>query len=363
MEPLIRDLASVLDVAGLPLYDRAFLVLALGIGFLFLLSVIFTLFIFGLRVRNNLRERRREDRVERWTRITLDVLAGDGETERLEREVSPRERIHYLEFLEGYARRIQGPEVDRLTEMAAPFIAEIVPRLDDRNLYRRAQAVQTLGRLGFDRHREEIGAALDDPAPFVAMVAAQAIIADGDRELSIRVLDRLDRFDSWSVESLTELLSGPGPKILPELRSVLPDRSRKPWVRSVAARALGELHDPQGAEVAAHLIPDESDPDLLTDLLRLLAEAGAPDHLSLARFHLTSDHDAVRGAAFRVVGSLGRKEDLPVLRAGMDDPSPWVAMKAARGMLRVGGGEILREISASEHPKASLAGQILGEMA
>jgi hypothetical protein len=47
----------------------------------------------------------------------------------------------------------------------------------------------------------------------------------------------------------------------------------------------------------------------------------------------------------------------------MDDPSPWAAMHAARGVREAGGERILAEIAESSHPNAELARQILFEEA
>jgi hypothetical protein len=45
----------------------------------------------------------------------------------------------------------------------------------------------------------------------------------------------------------------------------------------------------------------------------------------------------------------------------MEDPSPWVALHAARGVLEAGGRGRLLAISAGDSRPAAVAGQVLAE--
>jgi HEAT repeat protein len=76
---------------------------------------------------------------------------------------------------------------------------------------------------------------------------------------------------------------------------------------------------------------------------------------------LDSSEEAVRAQALRTLGALGDKDDLRRLADAMQDPSPWAALYAARGLRAAGGGDVLTEIAASDRPTAELARQILAE--
>ena len=70
----------------------------------------------------------------------------------------------------------------------------------------------------------------------------------------------------------------------------------------------------------------------------------------------------VRAAALRALGALGGAEgDLALLRRGLDDPSPWVAIHAARGLRESGCEEELEVLARSGSPRAPVAGEVLQE--
>ncbi len=348
-------------VASLPLHERWFLLLVGAIGTLLVLSVLFTGYTIFLRLRNLAKERLWGVREERWTQVVLEALTSEGPVEEVVSRIPKGDRLPFLDFLQRYARRVRGPERRRLDALARPFLSDLLPELANRNPYQRARAVQTLGMLGYQEHRSAVARMLDDPAPFVAMVASRAVLAQGDQELAPKVLARLERFGSWSVEYLTGLLSRAGVFMLPHLRAVMVDTSRPGWVRTVAVRTLEELHDAESADAAAAALAPDPEPDLAVALLRLLAEVGRGEHLPRVLALTSAEHEGVRGAAFRGVGALGGKDDLPLLLDGLHDPSPWVAIRAARALREVGGDGSLEAIFHSPHPRADLAGQVLKE--
>jgi HEAT repeat protein len=103
------------------------------------------------------------------------------------------------------------------------------------------------------------------------------------------------------------------------------------------------------------------DRELVASLLRLLAAVGRPDHVPAIRPYCDSEDAVVRAQALKALGALGDNDDVPVLVDAMDDPSPWPALYAARGVGEVGGLETLSDLASSEHPSAALAAQVLAE--
>jgi HEAT repeat protein len=203
---------------------------------------------------------------------------------------------------------------------------------------------------------------LDDPSPFVAMEAAQALAMYGAREDARKLVGHLDRFQDWNREHLVSLLRGLGARVGPELRAMVDESEPVPSpTRAVAVEALRAFHDLESVDLTPHVLSTESDPDILTATLRLVAELGQPAHLEAVRPHLASPHFAVRAAAFQALGALGGRDDLAQLRAGVDDPSPWVARQAARGLRSCGGRETLRALVEAGHARATLAAEVLAE--
>ncbi len=361
-ETLVEELGRLATfVASLPLHDRIFLGVSLLVAVLLFLTLLFTSYALYLRGRNVLKERRWRGREERWTDLVLQVLSETAPPDTLRRGVGRGEQLAFLDFLLRYARRLRGPERRKLEELAVPFLPALIPQLREEDLYSRARAVQTLGSLGLPEYRKEVARALDDEAPFVAMVAARALASTGTPEDRTRIVERLHRFDHWSVEYLASLLTEMGPEVAPELRRVMASPDQPVRVRKVTAEALHDLHDLEAADAAAAALSGEGDPELQVSLLRILAKLGRPEHAERVRRYLRSESSPVRGVAFKALGILGGGDDLESLRAGLYDPSPWVALDAARALRRLGGEEGLRNLSGSDHPRAALAAQVLEE--
>jgi HEAT repeat protein len=325
------------------------LVLGLALGALALL----------LRLRSQGRTRRRELLRNEWEPLLLEVLAGGADAGLLLARVAPRDRIVFVDFLFGFAKRLRGRELSTLGELAHPFLPPVAARTRHRSSARRARAVQLLGTLGLPEYEGQVVAALDDPSPLAAMVATQSLTRSGRVDLLEPVLERLDRLRPWRRSYLSGMLARMGSGAIPLLRSTLADADRTPSVRSVAADALLSLPDPAVAETAARVAAEEDDPSLLVACLDLLAKVGTSAHRPAVLGLTGSSHFAVRSHALKALGALGGPADVPVLEAGLDDPSPWVALEAARGLMALGSTVRLEALALSGGPRASLAREVL----
>ena len=312
-----------------------------------------------LRVRNHGRLRRWERLRAAWEPLLLEVLAGGEGAEALMAQVAPRERILFVEFLFGFAKRVRGRELNTLGELARPFLPLVAARTRHRKGGSRARSVQILGTLGLPEYEGHVAAALDDPSPVVAMVATQSLTRTGRVDLLGPVLARLDRFRTWRRPYLSGMLARMGSGAVPFLRSTLADPGQDSSVRSVAADALLELPDPSVAETAAQVAEEVRDPGLLLACLKLLAKVGTGVHRSAVLALVESSHFAVRSYALKALGALGGPEDLPVLEAGLNDPSPWVALEAARALRAMGSTGRLEALAILEGPRAALAREVL----
>lgn len=294
-----------------------------------------------------------------WTPILLRVLSGEDTPERLISIVRPDERFYFIDFLIRYANRFRGEEKERISNLARPFVSSLVPRLFHREPAQRARAVHIICSLELCEQADNVRAALDDPSPLVAMIAARALCHSGNREFAAAVLQRLDRFEQWQPSFLAAMLASAGPAAAPDLRNLLGDKSRPPRVRAIAADALAEVNDLAAADLAADLIATESDRELLAAALRLLHKTSRIEHLDRIRALLNSGDSVVRAHAIRVLGAHGSAEDVPGIRAAFDDPSVWVSIRAAESLKNLGAEKILRSIADSGHTRADLARQIL----
>jgi len=129
----------------------------------------------------------------------------------------------------------------------------------------------------------------------------------------------------------------------------------------VAVQALAELNDLDAVPSAVALLPDETDPEVQADLVRLIAKLGQPGDLAVVRPLVDAPQPYLRAATLQAIGSLsdGRTTDHETVSAGLDDPSPWVALQAARALLALGHRAELADLSASGSPRATLAAEVL----
>lgn len=155
--------------------EDVLLILAIGVGVLFLVALSFAVSVMLLRIKNERRAVKWHRLEQKWDDAILTALEGETEQTAFGALVAPEEEIFCVSYLLRYARWIKGLERDRLIELAQPYLHHIVPRARSRDPQQRARAVQTLGELGVATHADVVVQALDDASPLVAMVAARAL--------------------------------------------------------------------------------------------------------------------------------------------------------------------------------------------
>ncbi len=313
-----------------------------------------------LRLAND-RKAQRWGRLEAdWEPSSLDVVVGLDPPERMWALVTPRDRLHFLNFLLRFAKRVSGPERRMVDDLAAPYLDLVVRQLRFRAPERRARAVQTLSTLGRRRYADRLLQALDDPSPLVAMVAARALARRESPDFAGAILRRLHRFDQWRPSFLASMLAAMGPSVAPTLRLALADEQFSSRTRGVAADALRELHDYEAADVAAAMLSRTRERDLLASTLNLLAHVGRAEHLPAIREHAGAPDLIVRARAIAALGFIGAAEDVPVIVEAFYDPSPWVALRAAEALRDAHATDALTALARPGAPRAELARQLLG---
>lgn len=355
----MSELLAFLD--RLPIRETAFAVLIILVALMAALSVAFALNVLILRVRNE-RTARRWKRLEGlWEEPLLEALTDPDTLPALQDLVEDRYRRQFVDFVLRRARRVRGRDREILEGAAQPYLGLFEPEVESGQIELRTRAVQVLGTLGLPRYEDAVLKALDDPSPLVAMVAARSLARTGTPGYAAPILERLSRFRDWNRNFLASMLASLGAGAVPSLQEAAKDPRRAPWVRAVVVDALRHLSEAESADVAAGIVASENDRELLAAALRLLAEVGRPEHVEVIRTRTSSTDFVVRAHALSALGILGGTAEVPVLAPAVEDPSPWVAIHAARGLHAAGADETLESMARSEHPRATLARQVLLE--
>jgi hypothetical protein len=344
------------------------LTLRIAIGaviFLTGLTFSFMVYAFLLHLRAKRVEARRRALEDGWRDHLLAAGTGERMPAGMSGEplptVAEEDRILLLDLITEYVRAVEGPEREEVARLAGPHLEALDPILEDRDPYRRAYALDLLGELGYEGARDRLVRALDDEAGLVAMVAARAFARRGDPEFVPLIVRRLHAFENWSPGYLASLLAGFGPDAAPALRGLAADPFTAPRLRAVAFHALRELNDMESVPTAVRLLPDENDPEVQAEMIRVIGELGGPGHLASVRAYAHSPTAFVRAAAFRSISALSdrRTSDLEIVARGLDDPSPWVALQAAHGLVDLGRRDELEHLAESRSPRAELAAEVL----
>lgn len=318
-----------------------------------------------LRFRRQ-RKRRRQSRLEaRWQPHLERIFAGEASPQALHQAVHPSEEEHMLAFLHRRAPEASAEQLKILRTLAQPYLDVTYDVSTQRTPEQRAYQVHRIGWLGGPEVEAVLHRVLEDPSSFVAMVAARALIrrppasAEEQEERARLIVGALPRFKNWSRKSLAALLARLEGAQRP-LRDTYADPTADLRVRLVAASALRELGDEEAAPLAVQILQDQNHPlELLTTSLRLLEKVGRSSHAPFLRALSYSDDAVLRIRALSTLAHIGRPADADRFEEALDDPSRWVARQAARGLVRLGRPDALLGLIETEHPRASLARQVL----
>ena len=312
----------------------------------------------GLRIRNDRKAARWRGLERLWETKTLEVVTETAPPQAAWALVAPKDQLRFITFLLRFARRLTGTERKRVDDLASPYLDRLLPQLKARQPERRARAIQTLATLGQRRYHAQIERSLADSSPLVSMVAARSLARRESPDFAVSILDHLHRFGHWRPSFLASMLASVGPAVAPALRKALGNPALDPKVRGVAADALRELNDYPSGDVAAEVLATTADRDLLIGTLGLLAQIGRTEHLPAVRRHWAAAEPIVRARVASVLGRIGSADDLAKLTAAFDDPSPWVALRAAEALYKRR-DPALAILAESAHPRAALARQML----
>lgn len=331
------------------------------IAILTILALTFVAQTVALRARHRRMASRWAELEESWTEPLMAALEDPAHIEQLWNLVGDDDQLFFVNFVLRHVRRVSGEQREILRAIALPYLQTVADRMWWWEAEHRARAIQTLGNLGLPRFADVVVAALDDDSPLVALVAARSLAQKDNADYAPEVLARLHRFRTWSRSYLSSMLASMGPRAAPELRRALRDAKQPDWVRVVAADGLRELNDLPSADVASELLEGDAGRELKAAALRLLADIGREEHLAIVRPLAHAEDFVIRANALTVLGRLGGEAETPYLIGGMSDPSPWVAVHAARALRTTAGEMVLQDLAQSDHPGADAAQQVLLE--
>ncbi len=335
-------------------------------GGLLLLSASLAAFALGTRAWSSYQRRAWTQRKKNWQAQVVKVLGGDISPRSLTDQVRMRHFNPFLEMLIPYATSVKGREKRLIRALADPFLKRVEANLASRRPLIRAQAVQRLGLLGGPRHAEPLRKRLDDPSDRVAGRAFHALARVGGPENTERLLRCLTRLGHVDRRHIGSSLFRLGADAAPTLRAAMADDNRDDFGRICCAEALRELGDTGAVAVAAFLLDDVNfrvrckTPQLTASLLYLLMRLGKGVHGPLIRAYCHAPDPTVRLHAAQALGQLGSSEDEILLGALVHaDSSQWVAISAARSLMRLGATAPLRRLRTLDHPRAQLASDLI----
>ena len=128
--------------------EGALVILSIVIAVLLAITLVFSVYALLLRVRNGQRERLTEMLKSRWEGPVLAAIVDPTRVDEVHEVVPEKYRLHFVNFILEYTRRVRGEERQTLRLLASPYLDLIVGRMKHRDAGRRARAVQTLGTLG-----------------------------------------------------------------------------------------------------------------------------------------------------------------------------------------------------------------------
>ncbi|MEF8795177.1 MAG: HEAT repeat domain-containing protein [Salinivenus sp.] len=335
-------------------------------GGLLLLSVGLVAFALGTRAWSWYRRRVWRQRKKRWEAEVVKVLGGDISPRSLTDRIQVGHFGPFLEVLIPYATSVKGPEKRLIHALADPFLHKVRANLSSRRALIRAQAVHRLGLLGGAEQTDPLRDMLDDPSDRVVERAFHALARVGGPGNTERLLGCLTRLDHVAPRHISSSLARLGEGAAPTLRTAMAEEDRADFVRVCCAEALRELGDTAAVAAAAFLLDDVNfrvmckTPDLTVALLRLLMQLGKGVHGPLVRAYCHAEDPTLRLHAARALGQLGSPEDEILLGTLVHaDESRWVAVSAARSLIKLGAATPLRKLRTLDHPRAQLASDLI----
>jgi hypothetical protein len=330
-------------------------------GFLLLFSLVFTIYTIVLRITNYFNDKRRQKLEEIWQPLILSVISENRKHLFPSKNIKRKDESFFVEYIMRFAWVLRGEERKAVTKLAYPFLDRFVERYNSADPETRAYVIRILSVIRFEKYIDHVINALDDTSPLVVMVAAHALAKREHPQYIGAILNKLDRFENWSLNYIASMIATAGSEIASELRRTYANEDFSLRVRSIAAEALLMIKDYAAPDIAASILESGYNRDLAATSLRLIKAFGHPRHLPQVRKLCKIDDFVIRAQAFAALGAIGERCDVDLLIEALDDSSAWVVLHAARGLVSTEGKDRLKEIASSDHVHAEIAREVLQE--
>jgi hypothetical protein len=264
--------------------------------------------------------------------VIAGIALGKAGVEALHERVASSEHMLLLDYL--YKSVVRDPDARRrrlYREAAKPYLHLLMDRARTGDVWQRARAIRSLGELAGVRCEAVVVAALDDPAPHVAMTAARMYARLGLGGVEA-LLQRIDRYLSWDRRLLRSILVSFGSPAVGPLHALLADEGASDQVRAVCADALAALEFAAAGDTAAAILQSPHDTDLHAAALRLLRAPATATQREVVRRLCTSRDEVLRTQAMACLARIGEGADMAALVRALSDPSPWVVRSARNGL-------------------------------
>jgi HEAT repeat protein len=351
--------AQYLAFDGTSFEHRLLLVMSDSVLVLLALTVAFGMLALWLRFQHNRHERLWQGLHQLWDEDILNVLSGDMSAIAFRKLVKPEHELNFVRFLAPYGWRLRGSDLGVLKELVQHYMPHVARQLQHKDAGVRAWAVNVISLFGMPEYEFEIFKAIEDEAAVVVMFAASTLLAQKRVHYITPVLDHVQRFDKWNINSLASLLSAMGPEAVPILEKIYLNPNRDVRTRRIAALALANFADYAVADAAAAQLATIKDMELAVATLKLLSQVGQAHHRAAVKDLCVAPSEVLRVNAMRTLRALCTPEDRDFLLDAMNDASPWVARQAVWALKDLGATDLLEQLVRDGHPRATLARQVL----
>lgn len=338
------------------------LLLTFYMGVLMCIAIALVLITLQLHRKNQRTAQKWAEMEHRWQPLLMRAISGEAWPEEIQENIYPGEGFYFIDYLMRYAEKLSGESRKQATELAAPYLPQLIKRLKKGDAEQRARAILTLSILAPEAHQARMVDALEDPSPLVATMAARALAENGAIAYLKPILEKMPRFRSWSQNYLVSMLVSLGKEQPEHLREALVLSHQPNWVKTVIMKALTEINDWNTLPLAVQFLQEDAHREVQAAALQFLARIGHHGLLDLIRKKCHHEDFVIRLNAVKALANLGSGEDRELMLQLLHDPSQWIAYQAALALRSTHNLDDLLGIALSNHPRSELAKEVLYDL-
>jgi HEAT repeat protein len=222
--------------------------------------------------------------------------------------------------------------------------------LDDANFYVRRAAINAVGKLDVPDLGAMLIPFLDTPDPRIRRTTVIALRRLNTREAVPKMIELLEEYllapNQRDLPVVKTLVVALGELEAQEAVHVL-ERVTRGYVgvRSLTAKALGKIGDPQAAQALIDALQDNKSKNLQLASLRSLGKLGYHDAIPAVRPFLNADDPRLRRTAVLTLGALQDSGATPqLLEMAKGDESPLVRPAAVEALGQIGNAEMIDKL-------------------